>query len=32
MRGGFWVGVMQTLAVQPKWVRYKMDETIEQAL
>jgi hypothetical protein len=30
-RGGFWVGVMLTLAVKPQWVRYKLDETIEQS-
>jgi hypothetical protein len=30
-RGGFWVGVMLTLEVKPQWVRYKLDETIEQS-
>jgi hypothetical protein len=30
-RGGFWVGAMLTLAVKPQWVRYKLDETIEQS-
>jgi hypothetical protein len=30
-RGGFWVGVMLTLVVKPQWVRYKLDETIEQS-
>jgi hypothetical protein len=25
------VGVMLTLAVKPQWVRYKLDETIEQS-
>jgi hypothetical protein len=25
------VGVMLTLAVKPQWVRYKVDETIEQS-
>jgi hypothetical protein len=29
--GGFWVGVMLTLVVKPQWVRYKLDETIEQS-
>jgi hypothetical protein len=24
------VGVVVTLAVKPQWVRYKLDETIEQ--
>jgi hypothetical protein len=28
---GFWVGAMLTLAVKPQWVRYKLDETIEQS-
>jgi hypothetical protein len=28
-RGGFWVGVMLTLAVKPQWAHYKLDETIE---
>jgi hypothetical protein len=28
--GGFWVSAMLTLAVKPKWVSYKLDETIEQ--
>jgi hypothetical protein len=27
--GGFWVGVMLTLAVKRQWVCYKLDETIE---
>jgi hypothetical protein len=27
--GGFWVGLMLTLAVKPQWVRCKLDETIE---
>jgi hypothetical protein len=30
-RGGFWVGAMLTLAVKPQWVRYKLEETIEQS-
>jgi hypothetical protein len=30
-RGGFWVGAMLTLAVKPQWVRYMLDETIEQS-
>jgi hypothetical protein len=30
-RGSFWVGAMLTLAVQPQWVRYKLDEIIEQS-
>jgi hypothetical protein len=30
-RGGFWVGVMLTLAVNPQWVRYKLDETVKQS-
>jgi hypothetical protein len=30
-RGGFWVGAMLTLVVKPQWVRYKLDETIEQS-
>jgi hypothetical protein len=25
------VGAMLTLAVKPQWVRYKLDETIEQS-
>jgi hypothetical protein len=25
------VGVMLTLPVKPQWVRYKLDETIEQS-
>jgi hypothetical protein len=25
------VGVILTLAVKPQWVRYKLDETIEQS-
>jgi hypothetical protein len=29
-RGGFWVGGMLTLAVKPQWVRYNLNETIEQ--
>jgi hypothetical protein len=28
-RGGFWMGVMLTLAVKPQWVCYKLDKTIE---
>jgi hypothetical protein len=28
-RGGFWVGVMLTLAVKPQWVRYELDKVIE---
>jgi hypothetical protein len=31
VRWGFWVGAMLTLAVKPQWVRYKLDETIEQS-
>jgi hypothetical protein len=30
-KGGFWLGVMLTLAVKPQWVCYKLDETIEQS-
>jgi hypothetical protein len=30
-RGGFWVVVMLTLVVKSQWVRYKLDETIEQS-
>jgi hypothetical protein len=26
-----WVGAMLTLAVKPQWVRYKLEETIEQS-
>jgi hypothetical protein len=29
--GGFWVGAMLTLAVKPQWVRYKLEEIIEQS-
>jgi hypothetical protein len=28
-RGGFWVGVL-TMAVEPQWVCYKLDKTIQQ--
>jgi hypothetical protein len=30
-RGVFWVGAMLTLVVKPRWVHYKLDETIEQS-
>jgi hypothetical protein len=30
-KGGFWVGAMLTLTVKPQWVRYKLDEIIEQS-
>jgi hypothetical protein len=29
--GGFWVGAMLTPVVKPKWVRNKLEETIEQS-
>jgi hypothetical protein len=29
--GGYWVGAMLTLAVNPQWVRCKLDETIEES-
>jgi hypothetical protein len=28
---GIWVGALLTLAVKPQWVRYKLDEAIEQS-